>query len=66
MIGDERRSVWRISDILQALRSYVWTATASGREVDMVALGHLCLAFGIDIEDLAQPVRLMRQQVRGD
>jgi hypothetical protein len=55
--GQITRSVWRQSDITQALAAYVYTTTAAGGAVDMVAVGALCLAFGIDINDVAQRVR---------
>ena len=55
--GQITRSIWRQSDIEQALASYVYTARAHGGTVDMHAVAALCLAFGISIEDVARRVR---------
>jgi len=55
--GELTRSVWRRSDIEQALAAYVYTTRAAGGVVDMAAVGALCLAFGIRLEDVAQRVR---------
>lgn len=57
--GEIARSVWRRVDIEQALAAYVYTATAAGGAVDMHMVKALCLAFGIDINDVAQRVRAM-------
>lgn len=55
--GEITRSVWRRVDIEQALAAYVYTFTAAGGVVDMDMVKALCLAFGIDIEDVARGVR---------
>lgn len=59
--GEITRSVWRRVDIEQALASYIYATTAAGGVVDMAAIGALCLAFGIDIERVAVPVRKVRE-----
>ena len=55
--GEITRSVWRRVDIEQALAAYVYTFTAAGGAVDMHMVRALCLAFGIDVEDVARRVR---------
>jgi hypothetical protein len=65
MVGDERRTVWRTSDIAQALAAYVYAVTAAGGTVDTGMVGYMCLAFGITIDDVAQRVRHMNQQIGG-
>ena len=55
--GEVTRSVWRRSDIVQALAAYVYTATAAGGTVDMHMVKALCLSFGINVDDVAQRVR---------
>lgn len=57
--GDEGRSIYRRADIEQALAAYVFTATASGGAVDMVAVRALCLSFGIPLDDVARRVKAM-------
>ena len=57
--GEITRSIWRRADIEQALAAYVYTTTAAGGAVDMAAVGALCLAFGIDINAVAQRVRVV-------
>jgi hypothetical protein len=65
-MGDVPRTIWRRDDIVQALAAYVWTARACGGTVDMVAVGHLCLAFGIDINTVAQRVRTMTEAMANE
>lgn len=55
--GEITRSVWRRVDIEQALAAYVYTFTAAGGAVDMHAVKALCLAFGINVKDVARRVR---------
>lgn len=55
--GEITRSVWRRVDIEQALAAYVYTFTAAGGAVDMHMVKALCLAFGINVEDVARRVR---------
>jgi hypothetical protein len=62
-VGDLRRSIWRTSDITQALAAYVYAVTAAGGAVDMGAIGYMCLSFGIEVGDVAQRVRLMSELV---
>lgn len=57
MLGDIQRTVWRRSDIVGALAAYIYTTTATGGAVDMVAIKALCLTFGIDISEVAARVR---------
>jgi hypothetical protein len=49
-------------DIEQALAAYVYTFTAAGGAVDMHMVRALCLAFGINVEDVARRVREVTQQ----
>jgi hypothetical protein len=62
-VGDLRRSVWRTSDIVQALAAYVYAVTAAGGVADMGMVGYMCLSFGIAIDEVAQRVRLMSELV---
>jgi hypothetical protein len=57
--GEITRSVWRRVDIEQALAAYVYSTTAAGGAVDVVAVKALCLAFGIDIGDVGRRVRAL-------
>jgi hypothetical protein len=57
--GEITRSVWRRVDIEQTLAAYVYATTAAGGAVDMHAVKALCLAFGIEIQDVAQRVKAM-------
>jgi hypothetical protein len=49
-------------DIEQALAAYVYTFTAAGGAVDTHMVRALCLAFGINVEDVARRVREVTQQ----
>jgi hypothetical protein len=55
--GEITRSIWRRTDIEQALAAYVYTSRAAGGVVDMHAVAALCLALGVSIEDVARRVR---------